>query len=383
MEYKLQDIENMYKKMNELLALYEHKYEATEYTLNLATGDNLKINIPKSSIAHLLGVSIDEIRMSGIVKGNADSYTILKTFLDNGAYQLYSNKELLSKVFSKDIDKKLKCFDTNVCLRMDDICCIIKYDSERTYQAEENPDICDYFIVRRNNNMYYVLGLIKNADVYVPVTSRLYSEFTDFNKFMFRIGKNQEFTFAARYSVENEKNGFSISPFSLKMSDKKDILRSTMSMARQYDGITSVAYDYVGFMNRTSNNYHRNNNERDVLRVLQSSIYGNEVLSAEAIQDIIGEGAILSDEIRDLIDAWNDYIVSSGSSGIAVNSFSAMESKFLDYKEKNEILTTELASAQERIALLEVEKAALIAERDSSNAKVKVLTDAFETVKTM
>ena len=383
MSYSLQDLENKFEKMKELLEVYKRKYMDNEYTYNLANSDTIRVTIPENSVAHLLGISIDELRKFGVVKSNMDAAKALETFLDNGAYQLFNNKDLLSKIFSKDFEKKLSGFDYNAYLRIDDIYCIIKYNSERTYQSEDHADICDYFIVRRDVNTYYVLGVIKQNGKYRPVTSRVYDDFSEFDKFMSRIGKNQDFTYPYQYKVENDVTGFALQPIKLRLSDKKELLDKVMNISRRYGGVASVASDYSAFMNRTSNNYQKNNNEHEVLKTLISSIYGNEVLTYDRIKDIIGDDTVLSDDIKELIDAWNDSLVSNGNNGIAVNSFSAMESKFLDYKEKNETLTTELTAAQEKIALLEKEKEALIAERDSSNAKVKVLTDAFETVKTM
>ncbi len=383
MSYSLQELENKFDKMKELLELYKRKYQDNEYTYNLANSDTVRVTIPENSVAHLLGVSIDELKNFGVVKSNVDAGKALETFLDNGAYQLFNNKDLLSKVFSKDFEKKLSGFDYNAYLRIDDIYCIIKYNSERTYQNEEHADICDYFIVRRDVNTYYVLGVIKQNGKYRPVTSRVYDDFSEFDKFMTRIGKNQDFTYPYQYKVENDVTGFAIQPIKLRLSDKKELLDKVMNISRRYGGVASVASDYSAFMNRTSNNYQKNNNEHEILRALISSIYGNEVLPNDRIQDSIGEDSILADDIRELVDAWNDSIVSRSNDGAAINMYSAMETKFFEYKEKNEILSAELNTAQEKNALLEAENAALIAERDSSNAKVKVLTDAFETVKTM
>jgi len=60
-----------------------------------------------------------------------------------------------------------------------------------------------------------------------------------------------------------------------------------------------------------------------------------------------------------------------------------METKCFEYKEKNEVLNKELTTAQEKIAELESLKEELTTKNESNSAKLKVLTDAFETVKTM
>ena len=383
MPYSLQDVENIMDKIENSLAVYEHKYVDNEYTYNLANGEYLRITIPENSVAHLLGVSIDELKNHGAVKANVDAYTALNTFLKDGAYKLFNNKDLLDKVFSKDIDKKLDGFDYNTYLRSDDIYCIIKYDSEKTYQSEDHAEICDYYVVRRNINTYYVLGLIKQNGKYRPVTSRIYDDFNEFDRFMLRIGKKQDFTYPYQYKVENDTTGYALQPIKLRLSDRKEILDKVINIARRYGGVASVASDYSSFINRTSNNYQKNNNEKEVLRVLISAIYGNEVLAMDSVQDIIGEDSILADDIKELVDAWNDSIVAKSNDGTAVNMYSAMETRCFEYKEKNEVLNKELTTAQEKIAELESLKEELTTKNESNSAKLKVLTDAFETVKTM
>ena len=282
-----------------------------------------------------------------------------------------------------DIEKKLNGFEYNAYLRTDDIHCIIKYDSEKTYQTEEHPEKCDYYIIRRNLNNYYILGLVKQGIKYRPVTSRIYDDFNEFNRFMLRIGNKQDFTYPYQYKVENPTTGFMIPSITLKLTDRKEILDKIMNISKRYSGVTSVASDYSAFINRTSNNYQRNNNEREVLRILISTIYGNDVLSNDVVQNVIGEDSVLSDDIRELIDAWNNSIVSRSNDGLASNIYSTMESNYFKEKEKNQELTQNLKEAQEKIAELEIEKQALYETNEKNSAKVKVLTDAFDMVNNM
>lgn len=52
-------------------------------------------------------------------------------------------------MFSDSINQKLAVFKDNLSIRSDDIYCVIKYDNEKTYQAINIPDPCDYYIIRK------------------------------------------------------------------------------------------------------------------------------------------------------------------------------------------------------------------------------------------
>lgn len=189
-------IENITKNIN----LYERiQFYNNHYALFLANGEILNIKFLRNNIPHLLGVDIDYLKLSNKFKPNASYYDNLNYFLENSFnFRKLVNKGSMSysSMFSSYVDEKNYAFEKNAKIRTDDMFYIVKYDREKTYKIEPKADICEYYIIRRSNNKYYVLGLMKNENLYLPVSSRMYDDEENFDKFMARIANKQEITYA-------------------------------------------------------------------------------------------------------------------------------------------------------------------------------------------
>ncbi len=106
------------------------------FTLYLANGEKIKIQINKECIPHLLGINTDHLKLSGRYKGNT-SYEILKNFLDEGAYKLtrlQSTGQINYDVlFSSFINEKIDGFKENMKYNTTTTKFVCKYSSERSY----------------------------------------------------------------------------------------------------------------------------------------------------------------------------------------------------------------------------------------------------------
>ena len=88
MNYNLGELEKLFEKIQDVIKYIEIiSLSEKRFTLYLANGEKIKIQINKECIPHLLGINTDHLKLSGRYKGNT-SYEILKNFLDEGAYKL-------------------------------------------------------------------------------------------------------------------------------------------------------------------------------------------------------------------------------------------------------------------------------------------------------
>ena len=201
-------IENIKRCLN----FYENVgFVNNKYSLKLASGETLNIKFLMNNIPHLLGVNIDYLKTTTKFKPSNNAYENLKYFIDENYmfYRLMNEGKIKANLmFSKNIEKKLECFIDNIRVRTDDMICIIKYDSEKTYQQTEVSDICDYYIIRKTQEgKNLVLGLIKSDQskypLYLPVTSRCYDNDEELDKFLTRVAKKQELTYVNILTIDN------------------------------------------------------------------------------------------------------------------------------------------------------------------------------------
>ena len=216
------------EKIKDCLRGYEAIVKDNKVYLLLANGDTINLSFPKNHIPHLLGVYIDKLRTANIVKTSISSYDVL-TKMVNGDLSYYgvqhtNNNFDFSTLFSDYIDAKIEIFNDAIKVRTDDIYCIIKYDSERTYTTGEEKENSDYFIIRRIGKKFSALGIAKSDErnSYVPVTSRLYNNYDELKEFLSKVAKNQEITYPVSFNIENYYTGFNTKGFA-KLEDKLEV----------------------------------------------------------------------------------------------------------------------------------------------------------------
>ena len=278
---KIQDCVTQYEKMN---------YSYNQHVLYLASGDSLNIRFLKGNIAHLLGVNIEYLKMSNRFKPDMNTYDCLKYFLENSytfsKIVIDEKKMSFDKMFSPYIENKLDSFIKNIKIRTDDLYFIIKYDSEKTYQLEEQADICDYYIIRTISGEQYVLGLKYNENgLCLPVTSRKYEDYLEFEKFISRIAKKQEITYPVHVRITNSFQDFK-TEFYINLEEKKVLLDKTSRIAKKYDATPSVARDFSYIINNSINGRIKRNEEISILQLLTDSINSKTILDDDTIESI-------------------------------------------------------------------------------------------------
>lgn len=379
-----EEFNNIIEKIKNNLNWYKYtNFNNNRYYLFLANGDSLNIHFASNNIAHLLGVRIDYLRQSNLFRKDANSFECLEKFIDESysfSKLVNSGKLSYDKMFSPYIIEKLDCFQDNLKIKTDNLNFILKYDSERCYNTGEEIDICDYYISRRKNNKYYVLGLKKNdRNNYYPVTSRLYDDYDDYDKFIKNIARKQEFTYPVIFNINNSENDYS-KKIVHNIEEKKIFLDKIGKMAEKYDAVFFVSKDYTHNLNNLSASKINHTKMIETLKIIKTSIEQKNVLDNDYVLQIWDDSPI-PDELKSLINVVNDNVVMMDIDTPAVESYSSIVDEREKYKNELKELKQKLEEEQLKNKKLEDENTRISKENDNYMSDLNVLTEAFEKVK--
>ena len=317
--------QELIEKASNKVETYENLgLDKTVFSLFLANGDNINVKTFPNNISHLLGINIEYLKQSNKLNKDWNNFRCLKEFLEKSySFQLLVRDGLMSfdKMFSDYVDEKFDALITNIKVRTDNMLYIIKYDGERTYQTEEIHDVCDYYLVRKIFDEYYVLGVKLNENYYVPVTNRKYDE-VEYKKFISKIAKKQEITYPYLLKINNASNNYNNS-ITTYQETKKEYVERILEAAKEYDATAAVGRDFLFQMNNTLNERNKKDNNKALLQLLRDTIISGNILDNDSIRSICGQIEIPY-EIRQLINACNDRIVNNSSSGDLDISYSEL-----------------------------------------------------------
>ncbi len=375
-------------KLKECVRNYEIALQNNKYTLGLANGDNIVLTFPQNSIAHLLGINIDELRRANIISLNVSSYDALKKLTESDL-TYYSMQKInynfdISDLFSEYIDSKLEIFNDILKVRTDDMHCIIKYVSERAYASGVENENSDYFIIRKHNKKFSALGICKNkeSDSYKPVTSRLFDNNSDFYNFLEKCSKNQEITYPYSFQIENH---YSFEPYSKKFYmnpyDKNEFIRTLKDIATIHKAIPSTNRDFQTMLSRYLNNQQKNSNNFEIITMIKENILSRNIIDKEEVIQML-DNAEIPKELELLIDACNDIICSNSLDNESVNdSYSTIQNENISLKSQLEELKAKVLESQAKYDRLNEDYSLLKQDNETTNNKLKVLTNAFESIK--
>ena len=383
-----EEYNKMVEKMEQCFGDYNRKnFEDNKFNLSLANGDYITIRVPKNNVAHLLGLNVDYLKASGLFKKNLNSYDFLEYFFENsyGVKKQIENGNLkYESVFSDYMKEKLDAFSYNINIRTDDMYCIIKYDKEKTYQVEKVAEISDYYIIRKNpkNYGYYILGLVQsdyNPNVYVPSTSRMYTNHSDFENFMERLAFKQEITYPYIMKVDNYEKEYQGS-FILKTDEKINLLDKVTKIAKKYFASAVVANDFSFTLRKSNLQYTNNNNVMNILKLLSENIKSGNVLEQNVINSLYGK-IELPQDVTDLIDTCNNVVCSMDMNVGATNSsYSSLNDENISLKKELESLKAEVINYQNELKKSE-DKCKLLEEQNISyEEQSKIIEEAYEKI---
>lgn len=384
----INDFERIINKMKEKIKYYEIALEANQYYFGLANGDNINLTFPKNNIAHLLGVYTEKLKSTNIVKNNASSYEILKKLVDyNLTYNDIKNINSgfdISELFSEYVESKTEIFTDILKVRTDDIYCIIKYCSDRTYTTGEEKENSDYFIIRKNDKKYSVLGIVKNdnRNNYVPVTSRLFNNYEELSEFLRKNAKNQEITYPASFRIDNYDKEFSKNFFPT-LDEKLEYNRTLKDIAFKYKAIPSTNRDILFILEKSLNSRQKTSNYSSILSLIKESIMAGNIISKEEVKQLLDDSDIPG-ELETLIDSCNDLIFFNSKTDDSVEiSYSSIQNENESLKKQLEEMKKELLELKEKNKSLEEENSGLKESENIKTKKLEILKNAFEEIKTL
>ena len=346
----------------------------------LANGDILNIRIFEAYIAHLLGFNISYLNMTNKFNKDLSNYDKLKYVLAKPYIfkNLLINNDISTDfMFSDSINQKLAVFKDNLSIRSDDIYCVIKYDNEKTYQAINIPDPCDYYIIRKKRNNYLVLGLINNGNVYTPATSRLYDDKEKFDEFMNRVARKQEITYPHLLNINNPYRDYKVNAF-FPLSEKEYILNNIINISQKYSATPAVARDYAFTINKFKTVREDQNINLNILRLLSDSIKSGTVLDENTINQICGTTNDIPGIISTLISNCNDILCDSTSL-----KNSTLKAKNNELNARVNRLELELAEEKLKNQNVEHQLNQLLDENTTYKSQLDVYDQAYQKVMTL
>lgn len=376
------------EKLKECVYSYDNlNFSNNVFTLMLANGDMIRIRILKNNISHLLGINCEAVKLAYNYKKDTSAYEVLQNLINEyeSSEKLHIDSNVTSNydIFSKYIDAKLEIFLKNINMRSDDMVGVIKYDSEKTYQVEPLADKTDYFIIRKNGNCYYVLGIVQDinkSNLYLPSTSRKYDTKEEFMAFMKKIAKKQEITYPYFFTVQNVNQGY-MNKFPLRLEHKSKMLTQIITLANQCDSVASVSKDYLYSLNKSTMDKTVTATRMSVLRLLSDSIQQENVLDRETITELCGD-IELNDDIDNLISSYNDFICSKRTSdGQIPISYSKISSENVELKQQLEELREQITVIQQQNYQLQEDNLQLQKENEIYHQQVDIITDAYQKIK--
>ena len=151
-------------------------------------------------------------------------------------------------------------------------------------------------------------------------------------------------------------------------------------MAKKYNAIPSTYSEFPIILDKLLERRNKDSNYAYVLNSLRYSIISGELFDKNSIRDKFKDG-IIPEELEQLIDTFNDNIFNTSNDETVQTSISSIQNENVSLKEELEKAKAELLKYKEQVETLEHKNNELASELDSSDQKLKVLTDAFESIK--
>ena len=344
--FNLGELERLFQSIESIINELESKHYFTKYTkLFLASGNNLVLNITKSSIPHLLGININYLQSLNIYR-EKNSYELLK-LLCNDAYKINSLKNQgiidYNNLFSKNILEKINGFWTNIefndtGVKNTELVC--KYDSSRNYLSGQLNERFDYAIIKNLFGKYYVLWVVKSDDFnneYIPMSNRVFNCYDDMIELLNKTVANQEITFLSGAQLDNNK------PYNIE-----DILRmQKISNLKEYKNSFGCSIDLTReCIKLLSNTKHH--------KELATDKYNDGCVIIDAIQKgtPVNTDLLCDEKFIDISNAFNDFLfgsqLSDNSNSVSekysslINKLNRFKSEILEYKKQIEDQNSEI-----------------------------------------
>ncbi len=366
MNFSLGELEDLFLQMQEILNQFEtFRYDERMYKIYLGNGDIINYQIPKSSIAHLLGVKIDKLQATSLFK-STDSISLLKELCEN-PYRIYTsaNKGIISydSIFSQFIKAKVDYFFNNIKINIYDTLFVVKYSKERIYYMGENGENYDYIIVKEDQNKRIgILCLKNNGDFYVPMSNQVFINFESAKEAIKKLVLNQDITIISGCSILNEYDEFN-KPINLRLDIKHKKVQLLGQISKEFNAHTDILKDYIHYLGKAIGNLNdRAENENLIPSIVKRMKEG------KAINQTMYENT----EFFQIVQAYNDSLHEELSKSTG-KKYSELISELKELKEQLAILKKEHETLSTQFFELQVQN-------EQTNEKNKVLNQKLNAI---
>jgi len=375
----LNDFDNIIACIRSNVGYFERTLEANKYSLNLANGDYINIVIPSNCIGHLLGIKIDELKSSGIIRMDTSISEVIRKLINSEiTYQGLKNKGFpIEKMFSEFIEKKLEIFTEVIKIRTDDLEFIVKYSTDRTYTSSDYAIKGDYFIIRKHEDeIYSALGLVYNENMrkYIPNTSRLFINKEELQRFLSTL-KNQEVTYPTCFTIDNYDQDFHKTFYS-KLDEKLIWCKKLKFLASNFGLIPVNNSDVLFIIEKYMNANRDNSNNISVITAILENIKSGTIIEKKYLMESLGI-RYMSEEVSELIDTINNYLYSNTKVEIAPEySFTELTNRINELEKENNSDKKELERVQAQLRIAQEEIARLNQQLEISNQCLNIYEEA-------
>lgn len=339
---KLTDYEKLFANIRNCVSKYEDSnLNERIIDMSLANGERLSYCVPEGKIAHLLGINTDYLRSTSCLKASNNSIDILKEFIkDVNTYSIVGkfNDGYLKheQVFSSYLNDKISIFNEIIQPNIFQLEFLAKIDRNECHQNGQDVMNVDYFLCTKSeNDDYLVLGLVKESNNYVPITSQLYTDINNLKEKFAPILENQELTFVSKICIKSQNDiyNFNLRNIYLKPSDKVNKVSQLIEYSKEFKSSANINGDYI-YVTRNSNVVYES------IKAIASLIKNKATIDNETIQD---NSIFTNNAITELIEAYNNCLVS----GVTDST-----QQYSDLLNENDKLKRELQDLKDSISKL-------------------------------
>lgn len=332
MKMNLGEIERLFEKIRDIIDYVEKaNLKSRVSCLYLANDEVIKLQVPDSTIAHLLGININYLKSTRLFK-SYNSFELLKE-IANDPYKIYTqsingyiNQELL---FSTHINKKVDSFKENIKLKVDETEFICKYDKERSYCFSDKSENADYIIVKKyEDGSIGVIFLTKSDDLYVPMSNRMYKSFEEAKENLKDVFINQELTLLSGTKSFNLNSDYTHNVVLKPVLKREKFLR-----LKDYKNIFKANIDVFGDYIYMSNKLLGKREE-----TLENNVTLDEIIKAIIENKLINRNKYIDSPLLPLIDILNDR--ASGMPLVATNTALSYTEAIKRLQEAKELIIT-------------------------------------------
>lgn len=275
MNYNLGQLEELFEQVKELLDYaIDKKLTNKNYYMflaNLPQGEKLEYELTKEALPHLLGINTTYLVSTGLFSSKNSYWATMEMLEDPYKVHNAAKSGIISydKLFSKHIDKKIKCFKDNLTVNAHDIEFICKYDKTRTYSSGVLGENYEYIIVKKyEDGSIGLLCIAKNINgIYNPMSSQLLVTDEEKEATLGKLLTNQEITLVNAVQIMDFKQNNA----TLTFDEQKDRIYSMRAYKDKYNCSIDTNNNFIYSLNMLKDNRTIFSQSEDASTIMEQS----------------------------------------------------------------------------------------------------------------